>query len=309
MLTLLFRTFRFTPDLEFTAEANPESVNKEVLSVLRTYGCNRLSLGAQSAHPEELRFLGRIHGVREVEQAVSLARRLGLDNLNLDLIFGLPGQKPDRWRKTLEWALSLDPTHISTYSLTVEEGTPLAGWVRTRKVRLLPEEALLPLFEIREEVLGSAGFLRYEISNYARPGFECRHNLIYWLHHSYLGLGPSAASFFREGSQRGVRWTNRPDLRRYIERGRRGLPPERSVEERVEGEAFLLEEVFLRLRTRWGYPLPTLPSHLKGMLEPLKPFVEWREGRLVLTPRGVPVADRVALEVFEALIQTEEVPV
>lgn len=307
LLDILFRHFRFASALEFTAEANPESVSPEVLRVLRAWGCNRLSLGVQSAHADELEFLGRIHGVEEAKRAVWLARKVGLENLNLDLIFGLPGQGKRRWEATLRWALSLEPSHLSTYSLTVEPRTPLARWVRTGRVRLPSEDRVAQLFEIRERVLSEAGFRRYEISNYARPGFECRHNLIYWFHQSYLGLGPSASSFLREGEHSGLRWTNRPDLRGYIKRGRRGLPPERSEEERVEGESFLLEEVFLRLRTRWGYPVAALTPPLECLLQDLRGYLVWEEGRLVLTPRGVLVADRVALEVFEALTRKEEV--
>lgn len=191
-----FTHFRVAPDAEVTIEANPGTVDIEGEKLAASFeaGANRVSFGVQAYQPHLLQRLGRIHSPAEVEAAVKAARRAGFANVNLDLIYGLPGQTVADWQETLEWALSLGPNHLSCYSLIVEEGTPF--WVEEQAGKLLlpPEEAEEAMFLYAQERLARAGFVHYEVANWAQPGFECRHNQVYWRNEEYLGLGCGAHS-------------------------------------------------------------------------------------------------------------------
>ena len=192
LLTALADAFHLLPDAEITLEANPGTVDTAYLAALRGLGFNRLSLGMQSARPEELRLLGREHDFPAVIRAVAAARKAGFANLNLDLIYGLPGQRLEDWQTSLEWALRLAPEHLSLYALTLEHGTPLRAWVQRGLVPPIDDDAAADMYEWAAERLERAGFQQYEISNWARPGFACRHNLQYWRSQPYLGLGAGA---------------------------------------------------------------------------------------------------------------------
>lgn len=242
ILDACHRAFNVQPDAEITSEANPGTVDVDRFAALREIGVNRLSMGVQSFDDAELQFLGRIHSADEVETAFNAARLAGFDNINLDVIYGLPGQSPETWRRTLRRALELGPEHFSLYSLVVEEGTPFAEWAETGRIGYPDSDLAADLYELAEEVLGPAGYVQYEISNWARsitkargeraadalrahdlpvtslhaaenPRFSCRHNLTYWLNESYLGFGPGAHS-----SERGWRWANIKPVPEYIER-------------------------------------------------------------------------------------------
>lgn len=213
ILAAVHENFTVLPGGEFTLEANPGTLPLETLQALRGLGFNRLSLGVQSAHPDELRQLERIHDYFDVIAAVSGARRAGFDNLNLDLIYGLPGQSPDRWQASLELALGLDPEHFSLYALTIEHGTPFGHWTRRGLLPSLDPDAAADMYEWAGERLEAAGFGQYEISNWAKPGGECRHNLQYWRNQPYLGLGAGA-----HGYAGGMRYSNVLRIKAYIER-------------------------------------------------------------------------------------------
>ncbi|MFZ5826640.1 MAG: radical SAM family heme chaperone HemW [Bacillota bacterium] len=191
--------FRLAPDAEVTVEANPGTVDVEgeKLRLAMEAGANRISFGVQARQPHLLKLLGRIHTAEEVEAAVQAARAAGFTNLNLDLMYGLPGQTPAEFVETVQWALSLGPTHISAYSLIVEEGTPFFVDYEAGRLHLPPEEAEEAMIEQGSALLAAAGFSHYEVSNFARPGYECRHNLVYWQNQPYLGLGCGAHSFLR----------------------------------------------------------------------------------------------------------------
>jgi len=213
--------FALTPDAEVTVEANPGTVDVagEKLHRVREAGANRISFGVQAGQPHLLRRLGRIHTVEEVERAVAAARAAGFENLNLDLMYDLPGQTPADLRETLTWALSLEPTHISAYSLIVEEGTPFFAAQQAGQLDLPGEEAEAEMETILAELLGAAGFHQYEISNWARRGFECQHNQVYWRNEPYLGLGCGAHSY----------------LQLQAPLGNLGLPAPRLSASRVQG--------------------------------------------------------------------------
>jgi oxygen-independent coproporphyrinogen-3 oxidase len=205
--------YHISPQAEISLEANPGTVTLDSLRDLRALGFNRISLGVQSAHPNELRQLERIHDYFDVIEAVTWARRAGLDNLNLDLIFGLPEQSLERWQATIKLILGLRPEHLSLYALTVEHGTPFGRWAQRGLLPVPDPDAAADMYEWAGEALDAAGFAQYEISNWARPGRECRHNLQYWRGQPYLGFGAGAHGFAG-----GMRISNVLRIRAYIER-------------------------------------------------------------------------------------------
>ena len=293
----IFENFEVLPGAEFTVEANPESATYELLSALRGMGANRISIGAQTFDPKILRAIGRIHTPEDVERAVEDARRAGFDNLNLDLIYGLPGQTVEGFLSDLDEALSLGPKHISLYALSLHEGTPLYERVSRGEASLPSDDEVAEMFEAARGRLGEEGFSHYEISNFALPGFECRHNLKYWLGEPYLGLGPGAWSFIN-GWRRG----NVPDVREYVRLLREGREPVAEVQRppRLRRASELL---ILGLRLVGGYDLRLLSRRygraiLSEFLPELRALSE--EGLLVLeedvarlSERAIPVANRV----------------
>ena len=208
----LRQRFDVASDTEVTMEANPESVDATHLVALRRLGVNRLSLGVQSFDDAELRFLGRIHDAARAEKAYRAAREAGFDSVSIDLIFGLPGQTVAQWGRRLERAVALEPDHLSLYALTIEETTPLARRVARGECAEPDPDAQAEMYTWSSERLARAGYEQYEISNWARPGHRCRHNLTYWHSEPYLGMGAGAHSYVD-----GYRLANelRPD--RYIE--------------------------------------------------------------------------------------------
>jgi oxygen-independent coproporphyrinogen-3 oxidase len=205
--------FALLPNAEITVEANPGTIDAGALNRLRQGGVNRLSLGVQSLNDGLLRLLGRIHNAAEAERAVRDARAAGFDNLNLDLMLGLPRQSLADWQESLERALEWGPEHLSLYALTVEEGTPLAAQIERGDLEEVDDDRAADMYEWAEERLEDAGYLHYEISNWARPGCESRHNLVYWRNQPYLGFGVAAHSWWG-----GFRWANVDDPAAYIAR-------------------------------------------------------------------------------------------
>lgn len=193
--------FQVMEKAEISLEANPGTVEPHLFEELREAGFNRLSIGMQSAIPKELKFLTRIHTVEDVQNSVIQARMAGFQNINLDLIFGIPGQTIQTWKNSLEFALSLQPEHVSLYSLTVEEGTPLNHWVEKGKISMPSDDDAAELYEYSMDAMAEAGYLQYEISNWAKQDLNgdwlmCRHNLQYWRYLPYLGFGAGAHGFF-----------------------------------------------------------------------------------------------------------------
>jgi oxygen-independent coproporphyrinogen-3 oxidase len=213
-------------DAEVTMEANPGALEYSQLDAVRAAGVTRLSMGAQSFDPALLRWMGRIHSPEEIETAFQAARAAGFTNISLDFIFALPGQSQATWMDTLERAIVLGPDHLSLYNLIVEEGTPLYSWVRRGSVREVDEDTAADMYEAAQERLARAGYLQYEISNWARPGHACAHNLTYWRNLPWIGLGAGGASFYA-----GERFTETRPIRQYITRVRETLAAEEAGEE------------------------------------------------------------------------------
>lgn len=264
---------------EVTVECNPDTVTAELARVYRGGGVTRLSFGVQSMVPHVLAALGRTHDPDNVRRAVDHARDAGFETFNLDLIYGAAGETLDDWRRTLDEALLLEPPHVSAYGLTVEAGTPLAD----DPARHPDDDTQAEEYAIADERLGAAGLAWYEISNWARPGHECRHNLLYWSQGDYRGIGCSAHSH-----QAGRRWWNLRTPERYIEAVRAGRPTE-AAGERLDAPTRATEARQLALRTRDGVPAAALP------VEELDGLVEVRGEQAVLTRRGRLLANEVAL--------------
>lgn len=207
ILENLKATFTISPDAEITLEANPGTLSKNKLKNYKEYGINRLSLGLQSVDDGELRMLGRVHTFKEFLESFQWAREEGFENINVDLISALPGQKYETWIKSLETVANLLPEHISAYSLIIEEGTPFE-----KKIDELPDEDTeYRMYEDTSLILKNYGFRQYEISNYARKGFECQHNIGYWKRYDYIGLGLGAASLYQK-----ERFSNTRDMEEYL---------------------------------------------------------------------------------------------
>jgi oxygen-independent coproporphyrinogen-3 oxidase len=274
-----------------TLEANPDDCSKELLWAARVIGFDRLSLGVQSFDPKALRFLGRRHDVAAVEMAVHRAREAGFRDISLDLIYGLPGQSQGHWRRQIEAALALEPTHLSCYELTVEEGTPLARAVADGRVELPDDDHRRELFLLCAELLEGEGWLHYEVSSFARePSLSSRHNRKYWEHVPYLGLGPGAHSF--DGFWR---WWNLGSTSRWAAKLRRGEPPI-EAEETLDDEALRLERLSLGFRQDAGVAVSDLrgpPAYIQAAVED---GLLLRQGdRLIPTRLGFLVADGLAL--------------
>lgn len=270
------------PGCEVTVECNPDDVSDQLVETYVAGGVNRISLGVQSTSAHVLQALGRTHDRANVERAVETFRRAGLPTFNLDLIYGGAGETLDDWCSTLDDALALEPPHVSAYALTVEAGTPLAADPH----RHPDDDDQADKYLAATERLGAAGLDWYEISNWARPGHECRHNLLYWTMGEYQGLGCASHSH-RDGRRF---WNVRtPD--RYLEAVAAGGSVE-AADERLDDEGRALEELQLLLRTRMGVPASALDAdELPGLVTPSADDPD----RLVLTVHGRLLANEVAL--------------
>jgi oxygen-independent coproporphyrinogen-3 oxidase len=232
--------------VEFTVEANPATVEPETAQILVGAGVNRVSLGVQSFDPGELRVLERTHTPEQVGQTMAVCRDQGIRRLSLDLIFGIPGQSLASWRATLQAAIALDPEHLSCYGLTYEPDTPLQRQLTAGRIERVDPDLEADMYEAAIDTLAAAGYAQYEISNFARPGAECRHNLTYWHNEPYLGIGPSAAGYVA-----GVRYKNVADTAAYVQAIRAGRSPRCEVEQ-LPPERRARETAMLALRLTEG---------------------------------------------------------
>ncbi len=243
------------PDAEWTTEANPGTLTPDWLEAAMDSGINRISLGMQAAQNRLLKAMGRIHNAGQVEESVKLCRAAGLHNLNLDLMFGLPGQSPEDWSETLQEALSLHPEHISAYGLIPEEGTPLVRELEAGRLTLPEVETERDMYDTLLKALSRAGFEQYEISNFARPGFACRHNIGYWSQTPYLGLGLAAASLvLPQKNGEGLKYlrrTNTEDMDAYLF-GIAEAAPVFSEQTSIPPEEARFETMMLGLRMTQG---------------------------------------------------------
>jgi putative oxygen-independent coproporphyrinogen III oxidase len=276
------------PDAEVTCEANPDTVDRPYLERLRAVGISRLSMGVQSFDSAVLDSLERIHTADSARRAFADARAAGFGDVNLDFIYGARGETPESWERTLDEAVALGPEHLSCYALTVEPGTPLGQRVGSGRLRAPDPDLQADLYEAACERLAEAGYGHYEVSNWARPGHECRHNLGYWEGRPYLGLGAGAHSF-RDG-RRG--WNVRLP-QRYLDEVAAGRRPVEG-EERPDPEQAGLERVLLSVRLARGIPESWVPAAVAEAYV-TSGLARRQAGRFALTDRGMLLANDLVL--------------
>jgi len=327
--------FELAVDVEFTSEANPGIEDRGQFALLRSLGVNRLSMGVQSFQPEELDFLGRIHDAEDALRAYDSAREAGLDNINLDFMFGLPRQSLEAWKDSLNKALELAPRHLSLYSLIVEPETPLAHWVETGRTPAPDDDLAAEMYEIAMSRLREAGYEQYEVSNWVRgAGFACRHNLLYWRNQEWIGVGPGAHSHLRFPTRlrreytddlaflsgdscdpatgsgapaaASARWSNVRGVQGYIRRVEADQSPV-SFHEELPAGVSMGETMMLGLRlVREGVPFARFEAmHGQPMRTAFGPsldrlhdggLLESDGERVRLTPKGLLVGNRVFSE-------------
>lgn len=302
ILAEIDRRFQLEPNAEITLEANPDTVTAEGMAKLRRAGFNRISIGVQTDDDAKLKALGRPHTYKQAQTAVSLARRAGFQNVSIDLMFGLPSQTREQWMSTLRNVLELRPEHISCYGLKVEPGTPLYEY---REGANLPDDdTQADMYFYAVETLEEMGYEQYEISNFAKPGLACRHNLKYWMGEPYIGFGPAAASDFG-----GKRFTAEANLDRYIT----GILEQRTILsecETIPSRERAGEYLMLRLRTSYGIEENEYKQRFLLPFEPLEELLAMYEkrglsqkeenGRWRLTPRGFMVSNSILVQLLEA---------
>ncbi|MGV0835194.1 radical SAM family heme chaperone HemW [Mycolicibacterium thermoresistibile] len=281
--------FPVAPDAEITTEANPESTSPQFFADLRAAGYTRISLGMQSVAPHVLAVLDRVHSPGRAPAAAAEARAAGFDHVNIDLIYGTPGESDDDLRRSVDTAVAAGVDHISAYALIVEDGTALARRIRRGEIPAPDDDVLAERYELLDARLRSAGFDWYEVSNWSRPGGECRHNLGYWNGGEWWAAGPGA-----HGHLGATRWWNVKHPGRYAATLGEGRLPVADFEELDDHDRHT-EDVMLRLRLRSGLPLSALTADESARVEPLLAdgLLHRRDDRLLLTDRGRLLADGI----------------
>lgn len=282
---------------EWTAEANPENFDDGLANDWRDAGVTRVSLGVQTFHEPALRWMGRLHGAEGAVRAVTAGRDAGIEDIDVDLIFGLPERLGRSWADDVERTVALEPDHVSLYGLTAEPGTPLGRWVRDGRERLADDARYGEEYLLAANRFTAEGLSHYEVSNFARPGHRSRHNRAYWTGAAYLGVGPGAHSFLPP-----VRRWNLRDWAAYrtaLEAGRSPVEDE----ERVEGEGARLERLWLGLRTDAGLAWRSPGERERAVVDGWREagWAEVRDGSVRLTPHGWLLLDRLVVELDRAI--------
>jgi len=301
----IMKTIRFNYNLssnpEITLEANPDDLGLEKLQMLYDQGINRLSIGIQTFHGPHLKWLNRGHSSQEAQQCVQLARKVGFENISLDLIYALPHDDHSIWIQDLKNAIELQPEHLSSYCLTIEPKTAFGNWLSKGKIQAIDEDYSAEQFEILLETAEKYGYEQYEISNFAQPGYESLHNTNYWKHEKFLGVGPAAHSY--NGKSRQANISNNAI---YIKKINSGEIPSELLH--LSKEDQINEYILTSLRTKWGCDLELLKSkyeidliqsrqlYLTDLLNQGMIFIE--DGCITLTNNGKLLADKIAADLF-----------
>ena len=301
ILNKIYKTFKIYKNTEITLECNPDDLTKKKLIALKEVGINRLSIGVQSFEEEDLKFMNRSHNANQSESCIKMAQQVGFNNITIDLIYGLPNQSLNAWKKNLNKMFALNIPHFSSYALTIEEKTVLKHLVEQKKITPLHEEKVNEQFSILMEMAKENGFVHYEISNFAKEGFYAKHNTAYWKNKHYLGVGPSAHSF--NGKSRS--W-NVSSNKQYILKIKKG-------EDYFESEILNTpqqynEYIFTALRTIWGVNTETIKERFGEQMQThfLKEVKKWEtkkdikriENTYTLTTSGKFLADAIASDLF-----------
>ncbi len=290
-------SFEILPNTEFTLEANPKTLTREKLDLFRAFGINRISIGLQTIHENELKILGRIHSFEDFKTSYQLVLDAGFENIGIDLMYGIPGQTAESFKETLMAAVSFNPSHISAYSLILEEGTEF--WEKRHSLTFPDEDTECEMYELATRVLSENGYNHYEISNYARPNFESRHNLKYWRGEEYVGVGVAAYSYFN-----GVRFGNSRSLSEYLSEN----AEQYIVREMIDPESRAYEYAMLRLRLSEGFPLEEYKMRfgsdfLIGREEKIDElsrlgYLKNTGGRIAFTEKGFYVSNSILTELL-----------
>jgi len=303
LMSAVRANFNVQEDAEITIESNPKTLTKKKLDAYVGAGINRISIGAQSMDDQCLKLLGRIHSAEDFIDNFKLARDAGFDNINIDLMFAIPGQSSEIWKETLNRAIELKPEHISFYSLQIEEGTPYFEMFKTGKLDQTVDEVDRDMYHTGIKTLKDAGYLHYEISNAATPGHECRHNLKYWSFDDYLGLGLGAHSFMRN-----ARFSNEKNLESYMEKCRMGQNPEDWHHINTQKDS-ISEYIFTGLRKVEGINLRefektfgvSIEEYYKEQWSNINQFIRdehlfMDRDKLMLTEKGIDIANKILVE-------------
>lgn len=301
LMTVIQDNFILEPEPEITLEANPEDLTIENLMVFQETGINRLSIGIQSFDPKVLKFINRSHNEEAAITSFKLARKAGFNNISIDLIYSIPDQPDSIWLKNIQQAIDLQPEHISSYSLTIEEKTVFGRWHEKGKLKPTDDEAAARQLEILMKEMDQAGYEQYEISNFSKSGFQSKHNSSYWKREPYLGIGPSAHSY--NGTSRQYNVSNNYEYLKHL-----NLDIVPFVREELSREDKINDFLLTSLRTSWGTDLSILrlemnydvlnvhSTYLKKLLD--ENFIRIENDFLTLTNRGKLLADKISSDLF-----------
>ncbi len=294
----LRQAIRIAADAEITVECNPGTLDAEKLQAYRSCGVNRLSIGLQSTHDELLKRIGRIHDFKQFSAGFEMARAAGFENINVDVMHGLPGQNCEMYLETLRSVIAYKPAHISSYALILEEGTPLYAAVQEGSEKLPDEDTVYDMQDAGMALLLDAGYRRYEVSNFALPGFACRHNLNYWENGPYLGLGLNAHSAMRMPRRGWTRWSNQTVLDEYIRLCMQGESPTAECRT-IDTQEEMFETVMMGLRKVEGISLAYFQMRFgraftEAYAQPVREllargWLEFTDGYVRLTDKGMDV--------------------
>ena len=293
-------TFMLSPYAEITVEANPKTIDNSKIDRLLSLGVNRLSVGTQSFNNAELRTLGRIHTADDAIRTIEGIRQSGVHNYSIDLIYGIPGQTIDSWKKSLSQAVSLSPAHISAYELTPEKDTPLYGLIQSKKIKMPDENLVIKMYNHLIDFLSHHGYEHYEISNFALPGYKCIHNLNYWDQGTFIGAGAGAHSYSNM-----IRSKNTEDINRYKENLDIGILPE-GKSTNIGSEEFIEEFIFLGLRKTEGLPISAAENLGLNIIDICEDFVdegylEIENGYIRFTRTGIVLSNTIIVKLFDRL--------
>lgn len=297
IVSAINESFNVLPNAEFTVEANPKTLNEENLRAYISCGVNRVSIGLQTIHENELKKLGRVHSLTDFSDTYSLVRRCGVKNVSVDLMYGIPEQTPDSFKETLDYVTKLSPEHISLYGLIIEDGTYLSD--NLSQYRIPSEDEECDMYYLAAKLLADQGYSHYEISNYSKPNFSCKHNLKYWRSEEYIGVGVAAYSYFE-----GERYGNSREYDKYL----LNFKECREFSEKIQGDSEKYEFAMLALRLSEGFSLSEYEerfgeSFLTGRDEILDKLLKSNllkvdSGRIYLTEEGFYVSNSILTELL-----------
>ena len=297
----LYKHYLISDSIEFTLEANPDDLIEEKIQYFSSIGVNRLSIGTQSFHDSDLSFLNRSHTAMQTKQAVELCKKHNINNLSLDLMYGIPNQTEEQWKQNLEEMVKISPNHISCYSLTIEDKTVFGNWQKRGKLVPVEDEHIINEYQYMVEFLTSHGYQHYEVSNFSKPDKQSKHNSSYWHQKPYLGLGPGAHSF--NGISRHFNVSSNPKYLKAIENGTSHFE-----QETLTTKELLTEYIFTRIRTKWGVDFNAISNlynyHLSTVqLEYIELIVSKKmatfvNNKLILNSKGFFISDSIVLELI-----------